>query len=59
MHGRSREARYTRVADWNYIDKCAQAADPMPVFGNGDVLSYHDYYSALDNTSVAGIMIAR
>ncbi|CAK8696693.1 unnamed protein product [Clavelina lepadiformis] len=59
VHGRSREARYTRVADWNYIDKCAQAADPMPVFGNGDVLSYHDYYSALDNTSVAGIMIAR
>ena len=31
----------------------------MPVFGNGDVFSYHDYYSAMDNTAVSGIMIAR
>ncbi|XP_071102844.1 tRNA-dihydrouridine(47) synthase [NAD(P)(+)]-like [Haliotis cracherodii] len=59
LHGRSREQRYTRLADWDYIDRCAQLAAPMPVFGNGDVLSYEEYYQHLDTTAVGGIMLAR
>ncbi|XP_067649941.1 tRNA-dihydrouridine(47) synthase [NAD(P)(+)]-like [Haliotis asinina] len=59
LHGRSREQRYTRLADWDYINRCAQLAAPMPVFGNGDVLSYEEYYHHLDTTAVGGIMIAR
>ncbi|XP_046573550.1 tRNA-dihydrouridine(47) synthase [NAD(P)(+)]-like [Haliotis rubra] len=59
LHGRSREQRYTRLADWDYINRCAQLAAPMPVFGNGDVLSYEEYYQYLDTTAVGGIMIAR
>lgn len=43
MHGRSREQRYTRKADWDYIEQCAQIASPTPLFGNGDILSYDDY----------------
>lgn len=43
LHGRSREQRYTKSADWNYIDECAQLADPIPLYGNGDILSYDDY----------------
>ncbi|XP_020290265.1 tRNA-dihydrouridine(47) synthase [NAD(P)(+)]-like [Pseudomyrmex gracilis] len=43
VHGRSREQRYTKLADWEYIEKCAVAAQPVPVFGNGDILSFDDY----------------
>ncbi|EFN63116.1 tRNA-dihydrouridine synthase 3-like [Camponotus floridanus] len=43
VHGRSREQRYTKLANWEYIEKCALAAQPIPVFGNGDVLSFDDY----------------
>ncbi|XP_055963233.1 tRNA-dihydrouridine(47) synthase [NAD(P)(+)]-like [Sorex fumeus] len=58
LHGRSREQRYTRGADWAYIQQCVSAASPMPLFGNGDILSYEDANSALQ-TGVAGVMIAR
>ncbi|KAI0231880.1 tRNA-dihydrouridine(47) synthase [NAD(P)(+)]-like [Lamellibrachia satsuma] len=59
LHGRSREQRYTRLADWTYIDRCAQVAAPMPVFGNGDILSYEDANLRRKETSVAGMMIGR
>lgn len=60
VHGRSREQRYTKLADWNYIEKCAKAADPIPVFGNGDILSYDDYQRIRDTyPSVYGITIGR
>ncbi|XP_021915352.1 tRNA-dihydrouridine(47) synthase [NAD(P)(+)]-like isoform X2 [Zootermopsis nevadensis] len=60
VHGRSREQRYTKSADWKYIEQCAQLGSPLPVFGNGDILSYEDYEQALVNSpTVAGIMIGR
>ncbi|XP_003461153.1 tRNA-dihydrouridine(47) synthase [NAD(P)(+)]-like isoform X2 [Cavia porcellus] len=58
LHGRSREQRYTKLADWQYIGQCVEAASPMPLFGNGDILSYEDANRA-KQTGVAGIMIAR
>ncbi|KAK2087145.1 tRNA-dihydrouridine(47) synthase [NAD(P)(+)]-like protein [Saguinus oedipus] len=33
LHGRSREQRYTKLADWEYIEQCVKAASPMPLFG--------------------------
>ncbi|XP_054016494.1 tRNA-dihydrouridine(47) synthase [NAD(P)(+)]-like isoform X1 [Hylaeus anthracinus] len=60
VHGRSREQRYTRLADWEYIEKCAKAAQPTPVFGNGDILSFDDYQRVRDTYSnVSGITIGR
>lgn len=60
LHGRSREQRYTRTANWEYIEQCAAAARSMPVFGNGDVLSYEDYVRAREVApSVASVMIGR
>ncbi|XP_068030002.1 tRNA-dihydrouridine(47) synthase [NAD(P)(+)]-like isoform X1 [Anomalospiza imberbis] len=58
LHGRSREQRYTRSADWHYIAECARIASPMPLFGNGDILSYEDANRAMQ-MGVSGIMIAR
>ncbi|KAK7072357.1 tRNA-dihydrouridine(47) synthase [NAD(P)(+)]-like protein [Halocaridina rubra] len=59
LHGRSKEQRYVKLADWKYINECAAVADPIPLFGNGDVLSYEDYDYHVDNSNVSGIMIGR
>ncbi|XP_073438058.1 tRNA-dihydrouridine(47) synthase [NAD(P)(+)]-like isoform X1 [Dendrobates tinctorius] len=58
LHGRSREQRYTKLADWEYIKRCAEIADPLPLFGNGDIFSFEDANLALE-TGVSGIMVAR
>ncbi|XP_056154450.1 tRNA-dihydrouridine(47) synthase [NAD(P)(+)]-like [Lampris incognitus] len=58
LHGRSREQRYTKLADWDYINTCSQLASPIPLFGNGDILSYVDAVKARE-TGVSGVMIAR
>lgn len=60
IHGRSREQRYTKLADWAYIEKCAQAANPVPVYGAGDILSFFDI-NRLRNTysTIAGVSIGR
>ncbi|ALC40277.1 CG10463, partial [Drosophila busckii] len=43
LHGRSRDQRYSKQANWAYIEECAAQAKHMPVIGNGDILSYEDY----------------
>lgn len=68
LHGRTRQQRYTRLADWDYIRQCVEAvrareADkglaPVPIFGGGDCFSSQDYWEKVDSTQVDGIMIGR
>lgn len=68
LHGRTRQQRYTKLADWEYIKYCvdavrAQEADkglsPVPIFGGGDCFSSHDYWTNVSSTGVDGIMIGR
>ncbi len=59
LHGRSREQRYTRLADWKFVAECAQLIKPLPIYGNGDILSYEDYVRHKSESNVDGIMIAR
>ncbi|KJE91915.1 tRNA-dihydrouridine synthase 3 [Capsaspora owczarzaki ATCC 30864] len=33
LHGRTRAQRYSRLADWQYINQCAEAAPTLPVYG--------------------------
>ena len=54
VHGRSREQRYTKLSDWGYINQCVQAARPMSVFGNGDILTYEDYEADIALSGVDG-----
>lgn len=36
LHGRTRQQRYSRQADWQYIEQCADLAPDLPVsFGVG------------------------
>ena len=58
IHGRSREQRYTKHADWDYISECALQAQPIPLFGSGDILSHEEYYQKL-SSGVSGVMIGR
>lgn len=59
MHGRTKEQRYTKLADWNYINECASLVQ-IPVIGNGDILSFEDYQNIKTNFShVSSVMIGR
>jgi tRNA-dihydrouridine synthase 3 len=59
LHGRTRQQRYSKLADWNYVNQCAKVADPIPLFGCGDILSYHDYNEHMTNSNISGCMLAR
>lgn len=40
-----REQRYTKLAEWDYVPKCAEATKGItPLWVCGDVLSYEEYY---------------
>jgi tRNA-dihydrouridine synthase 3 len=50
IHGRSRLQRYSREANWEYIDRIAlqmsskdSSDNCIPIIGNGDIMSYMDY----------------
>ena len=60
LHGRSKEQRYTKLADWDYIQQCGNSRSKDFTFlGNGDIFSPHDYFDKLKNNNVDGIMIGR
>jgi tRNA-dihydrouridine synthase 3 len=61
MHGRTREQRYTKAADWEYIKECTifdHVDSPRPIIGNGDILSWEDVVIH-ENCGISGFMIGR
>ncbi|KAF9472611.1 FMN-linked oxidoreductase [Pholiota conissans] len=68
LHGRSRQQRYTRLSDWDYIKQCVEAVrakevdedlPPVPIFGGGDCFSSQDYWHHVETSGVDGVMIGR
>ncbi|XP_020594817.1 tRNA-dihydrouridine(47) synthase [NAD(P)(+)]-like, partial [Phalaenopsis equestris] len=61
VHGRSRQQRYSKLADWNYIYQCTNNAPTgLQVLGNGDIFSYCDYNKHMaDCPELSTCMIAR
>ncbi|KAE9548212.1 hypothetical protein FO519_008573 [Halicephalobus sp. NKZ332] len=60
IHPRSKEQRYTRPAEWDYVPTCAEAiGGKIPLWGCGDIFSPEDYYSKLENYPIDGLMIGR
>ncbi|CAI0439577.1 unnamed protein product [Linum tenue] len=44
VHGRTRQQRYSKSADWEYIYQCARnAPESLQVLGNGDISAYTDW----------------
>jgi len=58
VHGRTRDARYRRAADWDAIGEVA-AAVSVPVVGNGDLLFPHEIEAARSRAGCAGVMVSR
>ncbi len=58
VHGRTREQRYRRAADWALIARVAASVD-VPVIGNGDILTPWDLQTRLPGTRIASVMVAR
>ncbi|KAK6916652.1 Zinc finger, CCCH-type [Dillenia turbinata] len=61
IHGRSRQQRYSKLADWDYIYQCARRAPKtLQVLGNGDIFSYLDWNKhQSDCPELTSCMIAR
>ncbi|WFC97522.1 tRNA-dihydrouridine(47) synthase [NAD(P)(+)] [Malassezia yamatoensis] len=49
------------VQNWNESARTADEPEmiPVPIYGNGDVYGYRDYYEHMEHTGVDGQMIAR
>lgn len=58
VHGRTRNARYRREADWTAIGAVAQHVR-IPVIGNGDILYPEDIARARAVSGCSNVMIAR
>jgi tRNA-dihydrouridine synthase 3 len=58
IHGRSREQRYQRAADWDLIGAVA-AERGIPVVGNGDVLTHYEAAERMRRSGAASLMLAR
>jgi tRNA-dihydrouridine synthase 3 len=58
IHGRTREQRYSRAADWDLIGRVA-AERGVPVIGNGDVLTHYEARARMKRSGVRSVMLAR
>lgn len=60
LHGRSREQRYTKRADWKYINETGELLKEIPLIGNGDVICYEDFVNIKKSyPHVSSIMLGR
>lgn len=75
LHGRSRQQRYTKEADWEYIAEVGQTVkewndknadnkdlqDTQPTWfvGNGDCFTYEQWHNAVNTDGIDSVMVAR
>jgi tRNA-dihydrouridine synthase 3 len=60
LHGRTARQRYTKLADWDYINECSQRRhENVPFIACGDVLSWEEAEEHKANHGADSIMIGR
>lgn len=75
LHGRSRQQRYTKEADWDYIGEVGRAvkelnakkeedkerSDTQPTWfiGNGDCFTHEQWHEAVNTEGIDSVMVAR
>jgi len=58
IHGRTREQRYSRAADWEIVGRVASERG-VPVIGNGDILTHYEARDRQARFGVRSVMLAR
>jgi len=58
VHGRTKDQRYSRAADWDAIGQIASERS-IPVIGNGDLLTWYEARDRWQQSGVASVMIGR
>lgn len=58
IHGRTRAQGYSGQADWDFISE-VKAKAPIPVLGNGDILSARQAVHCLKESGCDGVLIGR
>ena len=58
IHGRTREQRYSKAADWDLVGRVA-AERGVPVIGNGDILTPYEARERMARSGVRSVMLAR
>ena len=58
IHGRTRAAGYSGLADWDFIES-VKSVSQIPIIGNGDISSAEMAVRRLQVTGVNGVMIGR
>lgn len=60
LHGRTARQRYTKLADWDYINECSQRRNhSVPFVACGDVLSWEEAEEHKLNHGADSIMVGR
>jgi len=61
LHGRTARQRYTKLADWNYVNECSKGRTDtsIPFVACGDVLSWEEADEHLADHGVDAIMVGR
>ncbi|ABO98995.1 predicted protein, partial [Ostreococcus lucimarinus CCE9901] len=58
VHGRTKEQRYTKAADYDVIRDIVRERN-IPIIGNGDVLTWYDARDRMEHSGVAAMMVGR
>ncbi len=58
LHGRSREQRYSKSADWGLIQQLVESVS-VPVVGNGDVLTWYEGEARREASGCTAVMVGR
>ena len=58
VHGRTKEQRYTKSANWNLIGEI-KSRSKIPIIGNGDILTWYEARDKMALSNVDGAMTGR
>ncbi len=58
VHGRTREQRYSKAADWDAVAALVDALR-IPVIGNGDIYTWYEARDLWQRGRCAGVMVGR
>ena len=58
VHGRTREQRYSKAADWQWIGRLVEELS-IPVIGNGDLLTWYEAQYLQARSGCAAVMLGR